>query len=171
MRVTQPNKKIPFVFKLALMLTSLLMLSFHLTGGLYARYTTTASGSDSARVARFDFTINADLATQFQNLSLNMAPGENQTVQIKVQNKGEVALRCVVTAVNLTGNLPLQIEGATGDLQEGDEVVVSRDIGIGDDLTFDWKVVWPTDDPKNKDVGYMGKMDMIRITVAVEQVD
>lgn len=92
-------------------------------------------------------------------------------VQIKVHNKGEVALRCVVTAVNLTGNLPLQIEGATGDLQEGDEVVVSRDIGIGDDLTFDWKVVWPTDDPKNKDVGYMGKMDMIRITVAVEQVD
>ena len=171
MRTAVSNKNPPFVFKLALALMAFLMLTLHLTGGLYARYTTTASGSDSARVARFDFTIYADLATQFQNLSLNMAPGDQQMVQIQVHNKGEVALRCVVTAVNLTGNLPLQIEGATGDLQEGDEVVVSRDIGIGDDLTFDWKVVWPTDDPKNKDVGYMGKMDMIRITVAVEQVD
>lgn len=38
----------------ALVLLFLTMISIHLTSGLYARYTTAASGSDSARVAKFD---------------------------------------------------------------------------------------------------------------------
>jgi len=164
----QLNIKTPLVFKLGVVLLVVLMLTFHMTGGLYARYSTTASGGDSARVAKFDFEIGADSITQFQNLSLDMAPGENQTVQIKVQNKGEVALRCVVTAVNLTGNLPIQIAEATGDLQNGDIVAVSRDIGIGGTVEFDWTVVWPEADA---DITYVGKIDVIKITVAVEQID
>lgn len=37
----------------ALILLCLTMISIHLTSGLYARYTVTASGHDSARVAKF----------------------------------------------------------------------------------------------------------------------
>lgn len=40
----------------ALVLLFLTMISVHLTSGLYARYTATATGSDSARVAKFDVT-------------------------------------------------------------------------------------------------------------------
>lgn len=43
---------------LALILLMLTMITTHLTGGLYARYTTTATASDSARVAKFDVQCN-----------------------------------------------------------------------------------------------------------------
>lgn len=44
--------------RMALVLLCLTMLTTHLTGGLYARYTTTATGSDGARVAKFDVQCN-----------------------------------------------------------------------------------------------------------------
>lgn len=48
----KPGKvNIPMI--LAAILLFLTLLSIHLTSGLYARYVTTASGSDSARVAKF----------------------------------------------------------------------------------------------------------------------
>lgn len=168
MKDVQLNKKTPFVFKLSLGLMLVLMITFHMTGGLYARYTTTASGGDSARVAKFDFSIDNEFVTQMQTLTLDLAPGKFQEVAVSVKNEGEVALRCVVSVVNLTGNLPVQIEGASGNLQDGIPVTVSQSIGIGSSTTFNWKIIWPADE---KDVEDMGKMDVMRITVAVEQVD
>ncbi len=50
------NKRTPVVFHVGLVLLCLVLFSTYLTGGLYARYTTTASGGDSARVAKFHIT-------------------------------------------------------------------------------------------------------------------
>ena len=47
------NTKVNIPMCAALVLLLLTMISVHLTSGLYARYTSTASGSDSARVAKF----------------------------------------------------------------------------------------------------------------------
>lgn len=52
----QSNTRTPAVFHVGLVLLCLVLFSTYLTGGLYARYTTSASGSDSARVARFEIT-------------------------------------------------------------------------------------------------------------------
>ena len=46
-----PKVNIPMI--LAIILLFLTLLSVHLTSGLYARYVSTATGSDSARVAKF----------------------------------------------------------------------------------------------------------------------
>lgn len=52
------NIKTPLAFKAALVVMCAVLVSFHLTGGLYARYSTVASGSDSARVAKISMAVD-----------------------------------------------------------------------------------------------------------------
>ena len=49
----QLNQKTPWVFRLGVALLCVMLMTTHFTGNLYARYSTTATGSDSARVAKF----------------------------------------------------------------------------------------------------------------------
>ena len=64
----------------------------------------------------------------------------------------------VVKLENLTNNLPIQ-----------DQVITSGVILSGSDtVDFSWKFTWPATD---NSIDKMGKMDIIRITVTVEQVD
>lgn len=151
----QLNKKTPLVFRAGVVLLCLLTFSMHLTSGLYAKYTTVASGSDSARVAKFSF--SDDLATQYKTLTARFAPGDAHTTEISIENNGEVALRYVVKIENLTNNLPID-----------SSIISSDDIAIGEKRSFSWAVKWEEED---NSVEYMGKMDVIRISVAVEQID
>ena len=56
----------------AVVLLYLTLLSIHLTSGLFARYTTTVTASDSARVAKFDVDVTAGL---LQSLALPVGMG------------------------------------------------------------------------------------------------
>ncbi len=47
----QVNQKVPAVFYAGLVLLCVTLITWHFTSGLYARYSTSASGSDRARVA------------------------------------------------------------------------------------------------------------------------
>ena len=49
----QKNMKTPPMFRIGLILVCLTLFSVYVTGGLYARYTTSSTGGDSARVAKF----------------------------------------------------------------------------------------------------------------------
>jgi len=100
----QQNRKTPLVFRVSLVLLCALVVSLRLTGGLYARYSTTATGGDSARVAKFAFSDN--YSTQIQNVTFTAYPGF-QFPAIQITNQGEVAIKCTVKIVNLTGNLPI----------------------------------------------------------------
>lgn len=51
--MTKSNHKTPWVFRLGVSLLCALLLTTYWMGNLYARYSTTASGGDSARVAKF----------------------------------------------------------------------------------------------------------------------
>lgn len=151
----QSNKKTPLVFRVGIVLLCMILFSFHMMGGLYARYSTLDQDSDGARVAAFAFT--EDLSPQTQDLSISLSPGELVDQAITVKNEGEVTLRCVVSVKNLTGNLPIS-----------NQTLTSATIARGDTLTFDWDIEWPGDD---NSVEYMGKTDVLRIVVTVEQVD
>ena len=74
----------------AALLLCLCMISAHFTTGLYARYTTRASGSDSARVAKF--------SVQIVSATEEVAPDENgqATYNVTVSNLSEVAVSCLV---------------------------------------------------------------------------
>jgi hypothetical protein len=54
------NIKIPFVFNLGLVLICLMLISFSMMGGLYARYSTTATGEATAQIAKFDVQVTGD---------------------------------------------------------------------------------------------------------------
>lgn len=154
------NKKnvrgMPFVFHVSMVLLLLLLLSVHMTGGLLARFTSSYEGSGSARVARFSFTDH--MTAQAQIVPASLAPGESKTTRIEIQNDGEVTLQCTVKIDNLTGNLPI-----------ADQLLPPIVLASGESGALDVTIDWPSEE--NSAEKYMGKMDAIRITVTVEQLD
>lgn len=154
----QSNTKTPIVFRVALVLFCAMLISFSMMGGLYARYVTTISGSDSARVAKFVFTDNLDTQMQtFVTESASMFPGKTVQVTAGISNQGEVSIRCIVTVENLTDNLPIS-----------DATLASIDLVPGQSADFDIPFTWPAD---RNSIEYSGKMDIFRISVVVEQID
>lgn len=91
------NTRTPVVFSVGCVLLCLTLLSSNLTSGLYARYSTTASGSDSARVAKFD--VRNTVSSASTNIQLNFYDPSHftDTVLFTVTSSSEVAVRYSVT--------------------------------------------------------------------------
>ena len=118
------KRKVNIPMCAAFILFVLTLISMHLTSGLYARYTVTGSGSDSARVAKFDVVV---------------APSENQTganvdcaeetvgsYSFTVTNRSEVAVRYSVK-VKFTKKYPatlleVQLDGGYPSIITEDEM-------------------------------------------------
>lgn len=73
----------------AAVLLFLTLLSIHLTSGLFARYTTTVTASDSARVAKFDVDVTADI----EDITVDCAQSDSGTFILTVTNNSEVTVR------------------------------------------------------------------------------
>jgi hypothetical protein len=84
------------VFYFGLALLFLFSLSSYFTGGLYARYTTSVVGEDTARVARFD--VSNEISTENASINLNFYdPAKlTDTVQFRVESSSEVAVEYTV---------------------------------------------------------------------------
>lgn len=87
-------------------LLCLTLVSFWMLGNMYARYTTQASGEDSARVAKFSITDTSDLQ---KNYAVTLIPGKTERIQIQITNNSEVAVQYTF-AFLVEGNLPLNID-------------------------------------------------------------
>lgn len=159
MKDQKSNNKAPLLssMHIALLLLCAVLISSYAISGLYARYISEGSGGDSARVAKFSFHDNLD--TQYQEIPASFDPNEPHTVEITIENTGEVALRYVVTFENLTGNLPLKLKEEDPNYGE---------VQSNSATTFSWTIEW---DQEDISVDQAGKMDVVRIVVAVEQVD
>lgn len=154
----QPN----WILYLAGVLLCLTLISVHLTSGLYARYVSSASGEDAARVARFDVTEAGDLKTSFSAL---ISPGETVKKTVTVKNNSEVAITYTVSAENLFDNLPLTFE-FTKQSEQSPELYLAA----GETADFSLSIYWPTDNGKN-DVSYSGKVDLVQLTLSAVQAD
>ncbi|MBR2445481.1 MAG: hypothetical protein IKB28_02300 [Clostridia bacterium] len=172
------NKKTPIVFYVGILLACLTLVSIHMTSGLYARYTTSASGQDSARVARFEVTetlqvIKADGTTESTFVVGDvLRPGVSTTYTFTVKNNSEVAVSLTVQNTKYTikntstdtsrisdtryEELPILVSGEAVVLQPGE----TRDVKFY--LTWDSAKTDPS-------YGYM--IDMVELTVIVQQVD
>lgn len=152
------NKLKQNVWRIVCVLLWLAFLTSFFSFQYAARYTTKEQGEDSARVAKFDFVLtSATLQPSVELLTVdNMQPGSVQSYTVAVQNKSEVALVCTVSAKNVTGNLPLKM----------DAVFMAIAIGGSAELTF--QIEWPSTD---NSPSLMGRIDVVELTVHVEQVD
>ena len=115
--MAKSNQKTPVVFRLGIILLCCMLFSTYLMGNLYARYTTTASGSDSARVAKFDVVNAIQTATQTIQLHFYKSDMLNDTVGFSVTSSSEVAVKydVVVTIPTMNSYDWLVVELKLGD--------------------------------------------------------
>lgn len=161
---TANNKSRPVVFYATMLLFLLTMITTSMTSGLYARYTTAASGEDSARVAAFSIQSEGELS---QSFSLSLLPGGDTSKAIEITYSGEVAVRYVLT-VESTGNLPLtfSIDGQTA-AKQSNQITVKLSPGTHT-KEHTLRIAWPIDE---NGYGYSTEMDLITVRVECEQID
>lgn len=159
------------VYTLA-MLLCLVLVSFWLMCNMYAKYTSQASGSDSARVAKFNVTATG---TATEQIKVEVYPGFKNTYQVDVTNGSEVAIEYIMDIKNKYENLPLKFQMLDKD---GKEIISKKaEISAQDHTahTYTLKISWPTNtedqttDPQ--DPAYAGKADVIEITLNAVQKD
>ena len=98
----------------AAVILCLTLVSIHLTSGLYARYSTTSSGEDSARVAKFD--VSAEISEDATISNANRS-GE---YTISVHNNSEVAIeyRMILRFTILPKGISAALDGEDGSVLE-----------------------------------------------------
>ena len=150
------NKRTPLFFYVGVLLLCVTMMSVHMSSGLYARYTSVASGDEaSARVATFSYTGGSPQITS-RELVVKVTPNVPIEYDFSFTNEGETAIRYTVSVENLSGNLPLLLEDITGIVE------------INGNETDTYTIGWESD---KYDEEFSHMVDIIRMTVRIEQVD
>jgi len=161
------------VMRLAAVLLSLVMLTTGIVSGRYARYVTGATGSDSARVAKFK--VNQSILYQEENLSQSatvpmpdILPGGSRSVFVEVAHDTETAVKNTFK-VDSTGNLPLTFRVSEKNTRAamGGEEEFTYTPGTFT-VQYDVTITWP--DTANAQA-YIGMVDLLTITVTTEQID
>jgi len=165
--VKQKNRApVNWMLRAASILLCLVLVSSYLVCGMFARYTTSASGSDSARVAKFEIQ-----ETGVSTISLNdpISPGEKVTRTLTVQNKSEVAVEYEVTVVNQSGNLPLKFYVDGSNATENPVKRTLKPMAVEDVLhEYSLVIEWP-DTLTSADLA--GLVDHITVSVSATQID
>lgn len=173
----------------AAVLLCLVLVSVWMMCGVYARYTATASGGDSARVALFGHSQSITLSDAEE--MLKMVPGSSTKYTVTVANYdgskvGEVALKYNLEIVT-EGNLPLvytinqqnsgsskttEIGSFTESSQEKTKVFSTESMcfeeGQKKENTYTIDVQWPEGMKNSK---YAGIPEAITVNINIEQVD
>ncbi len=81
-----------WIMRIAATIGCLTIISAYLLSGVYAKFSTSASGSDSARVAKFDVQIENEPDNQVFNKLGTTADAEQYDYKFTVKNNSEVAI-------------------------------------------------------------------------------
>lgn len=164
-------KKLNFILmRTAAVLLMLVLVTSGMVSGRLARYVTTATYEDGARVAKFNIVETGSFAT---DVRADIAPGVTREI-IKVQNFSEVAVEFTITVKSLYDNIPLifQIEdGDTIHTSSGpnQDLTFTGTIGAGQqEKAFELCINWPID---GTNINYCGRVDLIQITLDAVQID
>jgi len=136
-------------------LLMLVLVSTGIVSGRYARYVSSASGEDSARVAKFEVSVSENEFASF--FSVEIEPGGKVEKTVFVTNKSEVTVAMDFSVKNVYENLPLQILNQVGG-----------EIAPGQTKKVPLTIYWPED---KTDDSYCGKVDLLKISLTVVQVD
>lgn len=157
-------------------LLGMVLVSTYLVCGLFARYTTSASGSDSARVAKFEISEQqfGSLPNFSQVISAAVTPGIPYVTAAQVVNSSEVAVEYEITVSNLTGNLPLEFivfeDPAAPVVSVDGSCVFSDDMAPGTDKTYTLQILCAPS-TNQQALEDMGKVDQIVINLSATQID
>lgn len=170
-------------------LLCLVLASFWLMCNIYARYTSQASGSDSARVALFGHDESVVLESGTDGMS-GLKPGDSRIYTLTVSNTKNQAISEVTIDYTLeivtTGNLPLkytvykkngsQTDTEVGTFEETSATMKKTfrtedmhfEAGVQGSVEYTVLVEWQAD---KKSASYAGMPDDITVNINVEQAD
>lgn len=171
---TKYEYKLNPVYLLAAVLVILMAIAAVLMLNTYAKYITTADGTDSARVAKFEI---SDTGSMYEtSFALEVDPIQPAAVNdaLTLTNNSEVDVKCCIT-VDSTANLPLIFEWTDEDGNKSsvpaDEAAEFTLESNGDSSVYDLAVKWDTSTDDNKSFTYRRQVDSISLTVKFEQID
>ena len=150
---------------LVVLLIALLSSSLYLMSNLLAKYQTSKSGSDSARVAKFEIT-ETQGESQTQYLDCTLSPGKTYSYPVTITNSSEVTIEYKIECKNLYNNLPLNF--TIKDSNNNQKIDNLQTIDMGNTQTFNINIEWPSD--KNA-YDYMGKVDVVEVKLIAMQKD
>lgn len=151
-------------------LLCLTLFSAHFTSGLYAKYTATATGSDSARVAKFEVVTTNDTDA---NVTVTTGQITDNIYQFTIENHSEVAVRYTLSVTNLTSfGITADFDGDSDSGQlaiSGDESKNTRTLTFSVD---DW-AKFTADDTGDQDDApdVLTKEYEFVVNVHIEQID
>lgn len=113
------NRKVNIPMCVALVLLCLVLVSAHLTSGLFARYTSSSTGSDSARVAKFEVVTTG--STSGISVKTGTSDPDTTSYTITIENKSEVAVSYQLTPVldDSPAGVSAALDSNTGELAAG----------------------------------------------------
>ena len=158
--MNENRKPHAIVLRAAAVLLILVLFTTSIVSGRYARYTSAATGHDSARVAKFRVT---EEGINGQMIKVSIAPGQTAKHEIIVHNDSEVAIAYSVVPDNKYRNLPLSFSITSKD-SDGPSVT----LGPRATKTVYLQIYW--DETKNEDK-YIGMVDTIHLILTAAQID
>lgn len=163
------------LMRTAAVLLVLVMLSTSMIAGRYARYVTTATFEDSARVARFNIIEELNEEKLFTDVGARVQPGMTTLEGITIKNYSEVMVDFTITVTSPFDNLPLSFEMKDGETElkktvsaNGVITFIGRIGPNQQEKAFKLFISWPIEENSPQ---YSGKVDVIRISVNAIQVD
>lgn len=105
------------ILRAALVLFVLILLSVHLMGGLFAKYSSSGKGGDDARVAKFQVNVTGEQDA----ISIRCGENDNGSYTITIENESEVAVHydLSLTLNGETDGVTWAFSPASGDLAVG----------------------------------------------------
>lgn len=160
------NRKQGWLGHVLIVLASMVLITSWSLCGTYAKYVSGASGSSTARVAKFEVTESGKWDSE-NPVELKLDPETPVKYSVQITNKSEVAVRCLVSGDSQYNNLPLDFTMLDKDeklLEQGDVIPA----GNQEIHQYYLQVSWRGTD---KDASYAGKTDLITITLQAVQED
>ena len=164
------KNKVNIHLLLAGILFCLTLISISLTSNLIAKYSTTASGSDSARVAKFDVIATKDIS---QLDKIELVPGDSDssgTYKFTIKNNSEVVVKNSVIVMGVPDKVQVKARFKVG-FNEKEQTLTGPDnltfdvgeLGIGEsvDCTLTFSALG----------GSATQVTQVKIQVLAEQVD
>ncbi|MBQ8606180.1 MAG: hypothetical protein IJ408_05530 [Clostridia bacterium] len=161
------------LFYILLTLIALTLISTFLLSGIYAKYVTTHSASDSARVAKFDVGEDGGMFTASYAVELDPETDETIADALTLFNSSEVAVECVLSMESYA-NLPLTYtwtENGTEHTANADDTLTLNFPPLAGQTDFDLTVGWDTASEENLSFIYRRQVDKIILNIECNQID
>jgi hypothetical protein len=170
-------------YRTVMVLFILMLVSVVCLPGLSARFFTSASQINQARVATFNIDFRYGTTTWTQTLQGLIRPsktGDDNGSTLNIVNKSEVAVTYDIIIKRVTSNIePLEIAlyNSMGTLQPSEETDNSKTYSVqaapvGQTDTYGLRLDWAEDtEGEDSNLQYMGMVDYYTITVTATQVD